>query len=97
MPKPTPPYRNSGLYDVPGFSATCSAAARASWFALPVTKFSKVRSVFRRERSYTILAASAFTACAATVVAGAGAGAAGTAAALIGGAPPEGEAPDGCG
>ena len=27
---------------MPGFSATCMAAARASWFALPVTKVSKV-------------------------------------------------------
>ncbi|MNL51637.1 hypothetical protein D3C87_1747480 [compost metagenome] len=79
---------------MPGFSATCNAAARANWLALPVTKFSKVRSVFRRERSYTMLAASAFTACAATVVAGWG-GAAG-AGACMGGAPPEGCAADRC-
>ncbi|KAG1477487.1 hypothetical protein G6F54_014075 [Rhizopus delemar] len=93
LPRPTPPYRNSGLYEVPGFSAPCSAAARASWLALPVTKFSNVRSVFSRERSYTMLAASAVTACAATVVAGG----AGGAAACMGGAPPEGCGAGRCG
>src|SRR6478609_8468926 len=95
LPRPTPPYRNNGLYEVPGFSATCSAAARASWLALPVTKFSNVRSVFRRDRSYTMLAASAFTACAAAVVAGGG-GAVVTVT-VTGGAAPEGGAADGCG
>src|SRR5437879_11774355 len=42
---------NSGLYDVPGCSATCSAAARASWLALPATKLSKLNSGMRLERS----------------------------------------------
>src|SRR6266571_7763710 len=42
---------NSGLYDVPGCSATCSAAARASWLALPATKLSKLNSEMRLERS----------------------------------------------
>src|SRR5882672_12060672 len=42
---------NSGLYDVPGCSATCSAAARASWLALPATKLSKLNSGIRLERS----------------------------------------------
>src|SRR5512139_3761057 len=51
LPRPTPPYRNSGLYEPPGFSATCIAAARASWFALPVTKVSNVRFGFSRLRS----------------------------------------------
>src|SRR5690242_8807213 len=36
LPSPTPPYTNSGLYDV-GWSATCNPAARASWFAFPAT------------------------------------------------------------
>ena len=27
MPRPTPPYRNSGLYEMPGLSATWIAAA----------------------------------------------------------------------
>ena len=59
----------------------------ASWLALPVTKFSKVRSVFRRERSYTILAASALTAAAALEAAAVCATIAGGGAAA-GGAPP---------
>src|SRR5207253_36772 len=42
---------NSGLYEVPGFSATWMAAARASWFALPVTKLSNVKPRLRRARS----------------------------------------------
>src|SRR6266853_903080 len=42
---------NSGLYDVPGCSATCSAAARASWLAFPATKPSKLNSGMRLERS----------------------------------------------
>src|SRR3989304_1207589 len=36
---------------MPGFSPTCTAAARASWFALPVTKLSNVNSRFSRARS----------------------------------------------
>ena len=51
FPKPTPPYRNSGLYEPPGFSATCIAAARASWLALPVTKVSNVKFGLSRARS----------------------------------------------
>ena len=39
---------NSGLYARPGFSATCMAAARASWLLLPSTKFANVKSGFRR-------------------------------------------------
>src|SRR5258707_14496906 len=42
---------NNGLYDVPGCSATCSAAARASWLAFPATKPSKLNSGMRLERS----------------------------------------------
>src|SRR5258708_14787705 len=42
---------NSGLYDVPGCSATCSAAARASWLALPATELSKLNAEMRLERS----------------------------------------------
>src|SRR3977135_1639610 len=42
---------NSGLYDAPGCSATCSAAARASWLAFPATKPSKLNSGMRLERS----------------------------------------------
>src|SRR6266436_2544963 len=42
---------NSGLYEIPGFSATCMAAARASWLALPVTKLSNENARFRRPRS----------------------------------------------
>src|SRR6266850_2317962 len=42
---------NSGLYEVPGFSATWIAAARASWLALPVTKLSNENVRFRRARS----------------------------------------------
>src|SRR6266481_2140212 len=41
----------SGLYDVPGCSATCSAAARASRLAFPATKPSKLNSGIRLERS----------------------------------------------
>ncbi len=37
---------NKGLYDSPGFSETCFAAAVASWFARPVTKFSKFKFLF---------------------------------------------------
>ena len=33
---------NSGLYDRAGISATCSAAARANWLELPLTKVSNV-------------------------------------------------------
>jgi len=39
---------NSGLYEIPGFSATWIAAARASWLALPVTKLSNENARFRR-------------------------------------------------
>ncbi|MCY1251760.1 hypothetical protein D9M72_655780 [compost metagenome] len=39
---------------MPGLLATWMAAARASWLALPVTKLSKVRIGFRRERSCTV-------------------------------------------
>ena len=42
---------NNGLYEMPGFSATWIAAARASWFALPVTKLSNVKVRLRRARS----------------------------------------------
>src|SRR5690606_2521344 len=56
LPRPTPPYRNNGLYEVPGFSATCKAAARANWLALPVTKLSNVSSALRRDLSYTTVA-----------------------------------------
>src|SRR5436189_68856 len=35
---------------MPGFSATWIAAARASWFALPVTKLSNLNARLRRER-----------------------------------------------
>src|SRR6185295_15837131 len=42
---------NKGLYEMPGFSATCKAAARASWLALPVTKLSKLKFRLRRARS----------------------------------------------
>src|SRR5689334_14887368 len=45
LPRPTPPYTNSGLYDV-GWSATCRPAARASWFALPATNAPKVNVGF---------------------------------------------------
>src|SRR5258708_6182262 len=38
----------SGLYAVPGFSATWIAAARAIWLALPLTKFEKVKPGLRR-------------------------------------------------
>ncbi|SIT35314.1 hypothetical protein BN2476_20123 [Paraburkholderia piptadeniae] len=40
------------MYEMPGLSATWIAAARASWFALPVTKLSKVSTGFSFERSY---------------------------------------------
>src|ERR1700694_4058097 len=42
---------NRGLYEMPGFSETWIAAARASWFALPVTKLSNENARFRRARS----------------------------------------------
>ena len=46
LPSPTPPYTNSGLYDV-GCSATCMPPARASWFALPDTKVAKLNPGLR--------------------------------------------------
>src|SRR5216684_6137876 len=63
---------NSGLYDVPGCSAICSAAARASWLALPATKLSKLNSEMRLERS--ACGARAGTVRAARAVSAAGAG-----------------------
>src|SRR4029450_10346079 len=42
LPRPTPPYTKSGLYEV-GWSATCRPAARASWLALPETNEAKLK------------------------------------------------------
>ena len=42
FPKPTPPYRNRGLYAAAGFSATAKEAASASRLFAPTTKLSKV-------------------------------------------------------
>ena len=42
LPKPTPPYKNNGLYDSPGLSATAIAAACAKRLLLPTTNVSKV-------------------------------------------------------
>src|SRR3989338_7627562 len=47
LPRPTPPYIKRGLYAPPGFSATCIAAALASWFDFPSMKLSNVFSGFR--------------------------------------------------
>ena len=41
----------SGLYDLPGFSATATAAAWANRFELPMTKVSKVYFGFSRRSS----------------------------------------------
>ncbi len=50
----------SGLYVTPGArSATCVAAARASSFALPVTKVSKVKAGFNRDTSRLLAFAAA--------------------------------------
>src|SRR5438270_9194327 len=37
LPSPTPPYRNSGLYALPGAFATAVQAATATWFDGPTT------------------------------------------------------------
>src|SRR5512135_939046 len=47
LPRPTPPYTNSGLYALPGFSATASAAACANWLDGPTTNVEKVYLGFR--------------------------------------------------
>src|SRR5690606_914465 len=39
---------NNGLYAVPGFCPTCTAAARASWLLLPSTKLSNVKVALSR-------------------------------------------------
>ncbi len=42
LPRPTPPYRNSGLNGTVSLSATRRAAAKASSLGLPTTKFAKL-------------------------------------------------------
>src|SRR5437660_5083728 len=42
LPSPTPPYRNSGLYALPGAFATAVQAATANWFDGPTTNESNV-------------------------------------------------------
>src|SRR5207248_9865999 len=42
FPSPTPPYRKSGLYALPGAFATAVQAATANWFEGPTTNDSKV-------------------------------------------------------
>src|SRR5690349_22042824 len=46
LPRPTPPYTKSGLYEV-GWSATCRPAARASWLAFPDTNEPKLNDGLR--------------------------------------------------
>ena len=41
FPRPTPPYKNNGLYAVAGASATASAAACANLLLSPTTNVSK--------------------------------------------------------
>ena len=47
LPSPTPPYKNKGLYEVAGASATAKAAACAKELLLPTTKLLKVYFGFR--------------------------------------------------
>ena len=47
LPKPTPPWRNNGLYEVAGASATARAAAWANLLYPPTTKVSNVYFGFR--------------------------------------------------
>src|SRR2546428_1035864 len=42
LPSPTPPYRNSGLYALPGAFAAAVQAATANWFDGPTTNESNV-------------------------------------------------------
>ena len=49
FPKPTPPYRNKGLYDFPGSFPTANAAACANLLLFPTTKVSKVYFGFNVE------------------------------------------------
>ena len=49
LPKPTPPYKKSGLYDVAGASATANAAACANLLLFPTTKLSNVYLGFKLE------------------------------------------------
>ena len=42
LPRPAPPYMNRGLYSLPGWSLTASAAAYARRLEAPTMKFSKV-------------------------------------------------------
>ena len=47
LPNPTSPYKNSGLYDVPGASATAKEAACANLLLLPTTNVSNVYFGFK--------------------------------------------------
>src|SRR5207237_3561769 len=76
----TPPYRNSGLYALPGESATARQAACAKRLALPTTNVAKVKLGLRRE-SVGSESVSPDTASAASK-SGSGAGASGGGAAL---------------
>ena len=49
FPRPTPPYIKNGLYEIPGFSVICNAAALASWLLFPPTKLSKTYLLFSGE------------------------------------------------
>src|SRR3989344_1361905 len=42
FPTPTPPYKKSGLYEVPGFCATACEAAKATWLVVDTAKLSKL-------------------------------------------------------
>ena len=47
LPRPTPPYKNKGLYALAGDSATATHAACANLLLLPITKVSKVYLGFK--------------------------------------------------
>src|SRR6202051_4549694 len=49
LPRPTPPYRKSGLYALPGASATARQAAWAKRLELPTTNVLKVNAGLSRE------------------------------------------------